>query len=74
MNVCRLAFVGVILQLSGLSSLFAQPSNDSLQYKESISGLNRIYLSEIGDNAQIYHGTEYIRNGTKWVHRPQAVL
>lgn len=65
MNVCRLAFVGIIFLLSGISSTLAQPSDDSLQYKESISGLNRIYLSEIGDNAQIYHGTEYIRNGQK---------
>ena len=65
MNVCRFVFFLAIFQVSGISALFAQSSGDSLQYKESISGLQRIYLSEIGDNAQIYHGTEYIRNGTK---------
>ncbi len=65
MNVCRLVFIGALFQLSGVSSILAQSSNDSLEYKESISGLHRIYVSEIGDNAQIYHGLEYIRNGTK---------
>jgi hypothetical protein len=65
MNVCRLAFVGVIFQLSGISPIRAQFSADSLLYKESISSLHRIYLSEIGDNAQIYHGSEYIRYGLK---------
>ncbi len=65
MNVCRLAFFGAIFQFSCISNLLAQQFNDSLQFKESISGIHRIYLNEIGDNAQIYHGTEYIRNGQK---------
>lgn len=65
MNVCRFAFVGIIFQLSGLSPVQAQQSADSLLYKESISNLHRIYLEEIGDNAQIYHGSEYIRYGQK---------
>jgi hypothetical protein len=63
MNVCRLAFLGVIFQLSGISPIRAQLPADSLLYKESISNLHRIYLSEIGDNAQIYHGSQYIRYG-----------
>ena len=65
MIVCRLACVGIIFQLSGLSPVRAQQSADSLLYKESISNLHRIYLNEIGDNAQIYHGSEYIRYGQK---------
>ena len=65
MNVYRLTFFGAIFQFSCISALLAQQFNDSLQYKESISGLHRIYLNEIGDNAQIYHGTEYIRYGQK---------
>jgi hypothetical protein len=65
MNVSRLVFVGAIFLLFVNSPILAQVSNDSLAYKESISGLDRIYLSEIKDNAQIYHGTQYIRNGEK---------
>lgn len=65
MNVCHLAFAGVIFQLSSISSINAQQSSDSLLYKEAISGIQRIYLSEIGDNAQIFHGSEYIRSGLK---------
>jgi hypothetical protein len=65
MNVCRLVFIGAISLLSVNSPIHAQSSNDSLEYKESISSLHRIYLNEIKDNAQIYHGTEYIRNGEK---------
>jgi hypothetical protein len=65
MNVCRLVIVGAIFLLSANSPIHAQLSNDSLEYKESISSLHRIYLNEIKDNAQIYHGTEYIRNGER---------
>jgi hypothetical protein len=70
MNVCRIVFAGMFLQISVISTLPAQAPADSLSYKESISSLNRIYLNEIGDNAQIYHGKEYIRNGQKAVGHP----
>jgi hypothetical protein len=70
MNVCRIVFVGMLIQISAISTILAQSPVDSLQYKESISSLNRIYLNEIGDNAQIYHGTEYIRNGQKALGYP----
>jgi hypothetical protein len=56
---------GIVFHLLFISSGFAQLSPDSLLYKESISNLHRIYINEIGDNAQIYHGSEYIRNGQK---------
>jgi hypothetical protein len=65
MNLIRFAIVVAISQLSVIFHSRAQSFNDSLQYKESISGLHTIYLSEIGDNAQIYHGSEYIRDGQK---------
>jgi len=65
MNCCHIVFVGFIFQFSCLCPVRAQESSDSLLHQEAISGIHRIYLSEIGDNAQIYHGTEYIRNGQK---------
>lgn len=65
MNVCRLVFFGANFLYFGVPPIHAQSSNDSLQYKESISSLQRTYLGGIGDNAQIYHGTEYIRNGER---------
>ena len=65
MNCCHIALVGFFFQLTSLSSARAQESPDSLTYQEAISGIHRIYLSGIGDNAQIYHGSEYIRNGQK---------
>ena len=65
MKLSRFVLVGMIVQLSGIPPLQAQQSPDSLLYKEAISNLYRIYLNEIGDNAQIYHGDEYIRNGQK---------
>jgi hypothetical protein len=70
MKFSRLGFVGFIFQLSGISLLHAQQSADSLLYQESISGLHRIYTEGIGDNAQIYHGSEYIRNGEKAIGFP----
>ena len=65
MNVCRIVLVGLIFQLFQILPTQAQSSADSLLYQESISAIHRIYLTEMGDNAQIYHGSEYIRNGQK---------
>jgi hypothetical protein len=36
----------------------------------AVSGLQKIYLTEIADNAGIYHGREYIRNGQKAIGFP----
>jgi hypothetical protein len=43
----------------------AQQPSDSAAFNSSVSNIRRLYFSQIGDNAQIYHGTEYIRNGAK---------
>ena len=43
----------------------AQFKEDSVQYYNLTEGLRSIYFREIRDNAQIYHGSEYIRNGVK---------
>ena len=43
----------------------AQQSSDSIVYKESVARIQQIYLNEIDDNAEIFHGNEYIRNGQK---------
>jgi hypothetical protein len=70
MKFSRLVFVGIVFQLLTTSQISAQQSPDSILYKESISNLHRIYIYEIGDNAQIYHGSEYIRNGQKAIGFP----
>ena len=43
----------------------AQQLSDSILYRESVARIQQVYLTEIGDNAEIYHGKEYIRNGQK---------
>jgi len=60
-----LVIFATIYQLSCFSNTQAQQFSDSLNYKESVSNLYRKYIDGIGDNAQIYHGIEYIRNGQK---------
>ncbi len=47
------------------SGSYAQQTPDSVLYKESLANIRQVYLKEIGDNAQIYHGREFIRNGQK---------
>jgi hypothetical protein len=44
---------------------YAQQISDSSLCKESVAKIQQIYLTEMGDNAEIYHGNEYIRNGQK---------
>ena len=48
-----------------ISQIRAQQSSDSVLYAQSVSKIHQVYINEIGDNAQIYHGSEYIRNGQK---------
>jgi hypothetical protein len=69
MKFSRSFFAGVFLHLACLSQSHAQQP-DSLLNKESVSNLRQTYLNEIGDNAQIYHGSEYIRNGQKAIGFP----
>jgi len=45
--------------------IHAQQSSDSIVYKESVARIQQIYMNEIDDNAEIFHGNEYIRNGQK---------
>jgi hypothetical protein len=59
------ACVGFLLSFICISSVCAQSAPDSALYKESVSKIRQVYFTEIGDNAQIYHGSEYIRNGQK---------
>jgi hypothetical protein len=65
MRLSRSAFVWILFQLVYFPQVRAQQSPDSISYQESVSGLQHIYFTEIGNNAQIYHGSEYIRNGQK---------
>ena len=64
MNFRFLALIGMIFQLFTISLSLAQ-SSDSVLYISSAANLHRLYLDEIGDNAQIYHGSEFIRNGMR---------
>jgi hypothetical protein len=70
MKLSRHGLAGMVFHLLLFSPIHAQLSSDSLLYKESISSIHRIYINEIGDNAQIYHGSEYIRNGQKAIGFP----
>ena len=63
-------FAGIFFSIAILYQAQAQFPPDSLLFKESISNLQQIYLNEVGDNAQIYHGTQYIRNGQKAIGFP----
>lgn len=64
------------LGLFGLPFLFftspsrAQQSPDSVLYRESVYKIHQVYLNEIGDNAQIFHGSEFIRNGQNAIGFP----
>lgn len=64
-----LVFFG-ILSFVCTSQTRAQQSSDSILYAQSVSKIHQVYINEIGDNAQIYHGIEYIRNGQKAVGFP----
>ncbi len=64
------AFAGFLPLFICISSVCAQPASDSTLYKESVSKIRQVYFDEIGDNAQIYHGSEYIRNGQKAIGFP----
>ncbi len=60
------AFVGLTIHFFCIcSKTCAQKTSDSVLYRESLANIHQIYFKQIGDNAQIYHGREFIRNGQK---------
>jgi hypothetical protein len=60
------ACVGLTIHFICISSeTYAQQPPDSILYNESLANIHQVYLKQIGDNAQIYHGREFIRNGQK---------
>jgi hypothetical protein len=61
MNFRFSAVVGMLCLLFQISTSVAQ-SPDSVLFNSSTANLHRLYLTGIGDNAQIYHGTEFIRS------------
>ena len=65
MKFIGLVFRGILLQIFLFSPALSQQFTDSTRYIENIRSLHKIYLDAISDNAQIYHGIEYIRNGRK---------
>jgi hypothetical protein len=65
MKLSCLALLGVLFQFLFIPKTRAQQSSDSILYTSAVSALQQVYFNEIGDNAQIYHGVEYIRNGQK---------
>jgi hypothetical protein len=70
MKLSLAACVGLLFTFFYLSRTYAQQSSDSVLYKESVSKIHQVYLKDIGDNAQIYHGNEFIRNGQKAIGFP----
>ncbi|HEY2348819.1 MAG TPA: hypothetical protein VGH64_07370 [Puia sp.] len=65
MKLCFAACAGFIFHLCSISDTYAQQPSDSALYKESLANIHQVYLKEISDNAQIYHGREFIRNGQR---------
>ena len=63
-------FFGFFFLLAFTFETRAQFSPDSTIYEESMARIRQVYLSEMGDNAQIYHGAEYIRNGQRAIGFP----
>jgi hypothetical protein len=64
MNQCFAVLLGICLNFLFLSASTAQQQlPDSVVYQESIDHLHGNYFSQIGENAQLYNGSEYIRNG-----------
>jgi hypothetical protein len=60
------ACVGLTIHFVCTSSeTYAQQTPDSVLYKESLANIHQVYFRQIADNAQIYHGREFIRNGQK---------
>jgi hypothetical protein len=60
------ACVGLTIHFICISSeTYAQQPSDSVLYNASLTNIHQVYLKQIGDNAQIYHGREFIRNGQK---------
>jgi hypothetical protein len=57
--------LGGILLFVHANQSCAQQAPDSALFASSGSKILQVYLDEIGNNAQIYHGSEYIRNGIK---------
>jgi len=68
-SVC-FSFLGIFIQLIFISQTNGQQTTDSSLYNTAVSNLHQTYLKEIRDNAQIYHGSEFIRNGQKAIGFP----
>jgi hypothetical protein len=65
MKLSFAACIGLFFSFIYHSRTYAQAPPDYVLYRESVSKIHQVYLKEIGDNAQIYHGSEFIRNGQK---------
>ena len=57
--------LGLLVLLSKTVQISGQQREDTVQYNNFTSDIRDFYFHEIGDNAQIYHGGEFIRNGQK---------
>ncbi len=62
--------IGLLFQFFCISKTYSQQFTDSVLRLESVHNIRQNYLIGIGDNAEIYHGSEYIRNGIKAVGFP----
>lgn len=60
-----LRLVLFILTALNFFQVSAQQATDSSLFNQSVSDIHQFYFKEIGDNAQIYQGNEYIRSGLK---------
>ncbi len=65
MKLHCLHFAGLIILLGCCFTSYSQQTPETALNYSSDTSLRQLYFNEIGNNAQIYHGVEFIRNGTK---------
>jgi hypothetical protein len=70
MKLSFFVFTGIFFQLICIPRLEAQQLTDTMSLNSLVTNINHVYLDEIGNNAQIYHGREFIRNGQKAIGFP----
>jgi hypothetical protein len=70
MKLCCLALLGLLFPFICISQTTTLVSTDSVFYHESLANVSHVYFTEIRDNAEIYHGSEFIRNGQRAIGFP----
>ena len=65
MKRCAAMVMEILFPCLYAFSSFSQSATDSSFYSKSVNTLRNSYFQEIGENAEVFNGREYIRNGQK---------